>query len=324
MRDGLPPSVRLEECGCAVGCPPGEVPVLEGRDRLHGLPGRFTVVRCRTCGLMRTNPRPTQDTIGFYYPDDYGPHRAAAARSATPSPPRARPLWRRAARFLWPTVDDRALWLPDLRPGRLLEVGCASGSFLARMAARGWAAEGIELSPRAAAEARALGHRVHAGPIETAPDYDEPFDLIVGFMVLEHLHDPVHALRRLRGWIKPGGSLVLSVPNCGSLEFRVFGDAWYALQVPCHLSHFTPRTLRLVLERGGFASVQLAHQRVLGNLAASLGYLLEDRGHRNRASRWLVEYPVRAASAERLLAPFAWLLSVLGQTGRMTVWARPA
>src|SRR3546814_19345766 len=65
---------------------------------------------------------------------------------------------------------------------------------------------------------------------------DLPVDLIVGWMVLEHLHQPLAVLRKLRRWIQPDGWLVLSVPDAGSLEFRVFGDRWYALQLPTHSS----------------------------------------------------------------------------------------
>jgi hypothetical protein len=59
--------------GCPLGCPPDDEPVLQAIDELHGLPGRFSVVRCRSCKLMRTSPRPTLESIGQYYPDPYGP-----------------------------------------------------------------------------------------------------------------------------------------------------------------------------------------------------------------------------------------------------------
>ena len=71
----IPPDVVLEDADCPLGCPRSDETVLAGRDRLHGLPGRFQVVRCRSCGLMRTNPRPSPGTIGFYYPEDYHPYR---------------------------------------------------------------------------------------------------------------------------------------------------------------------------------------------------------------------------------------------------------
>src|SRR3546814_9273497 len=83
---------------------------------------------------------------------------------------------------------------------------------------------------------------------------DLPVDLIVGWMVLEHLHQPLAVLRKLRRWIQPDGWLVLSVPDAGSLEFRVFGDRWYALQLPTHLHHFSPETLANMMTAAGWTA----------------------------------------------------------------------
>ena len=65
--------IKLEQVSCPLVCQKGDKTVLTGRDLLHDLPGEFTVVKCLDCGLMRTNPRPTSGTVGFYYPDDYWP-----------------------------------------------------------------------------------------------------------------------------------------------------------------------------------------------------------------------------------------------------------
>lgn len=69
----IPNNVKMESKPCPLGCPPGDKLLLIGRDRLNNLPGEFKVVRCKTCRLIRTDPRPTQDTIAFYYPDSYEP-----------------------------------------------------------------------------------------------------------------------------------------------------------------------------------------------------------------------------------------------------------
>src|SRR2546425_7402449 len=81
--DSPAPDIEMESAGCPLECEARDDLVLQGSDRLHGLPGIFSVVRCRGCGLMRTNPRPTPHSMPFYYPADYGPHRVAAW--ATPS-----------------------------------------------------------------------------------------------------------------------------------------------------------------------------------------------------------------------------------------------
>lgn len=300
---------ELEDRPCPLGCRPDDQLVLTGRDRLYGLPGEFHVVRCRGCGLMRTNPRPTPEAMSARYPAEYAPHRGAARRD-----PGARTWTRRLFAF-------RTRSVPPLPRGRMLEIGCATGAFLDEMADRGWAVEGIEFSEDAASAARARGHCVHAGALETAPDPPAAYDLVTGWMVLEHLHEPVLCLRRLRDWTRPGGWLAISVPNCGSWERRAFGEDWYALHLPNHLFHYTPRSLAQVLERGGWRIERVLHQRTLANLAGSLGLALERRGRAPRLARALVHFPRNPGVWNHLLYPLAWLLGWLGQTGRMTVWA---
>lgn len=310
-------NVVLENVACPLGCNKGDDIVLTSRDLLHDLPGEFTVVKCRTCALMRTTPRPTPETIGFYYPDDYGPYLGTQVRQAKPAS--------RISKLLKPLVkrvfNFNTQRLPSLAPGRMLEVGCASGAFLHQMASQGWQVQGIEFSGKAAQAAAQLGYRVHAGQLETAPPPDEPFDLIVGWMVLEHLHDPIGGLQKLREWAKPGAWLVLSVPNSASLEFRLFKEKLYALHLPNHLYHFTPETLGRVLQAGGWTLETVHHQRVLSNLIASTGYALRDKGYA-RLGQKFIEFPERAVKWNYALYPLAWLFSTFGQTGRMTVWAR--
>ena len=316
----------MERSSCLFGCGAGDETVLVGRDRLHGMAGEFIVVRCRACGLIRTDPRPTRASIGLYYPEEYGPHLVPAGRESEPSPS-SYPAWKalalRAHRFL-----SRDMYrfhneaLPDMPLGRMLEIGCASGSFLSRMRRKGWEVEGIESSDRAAQAAVAAGFSVRTGTLEEAPDPQRPYDLIVGWMVLEHLHDPLLGLTKLRRWLAPGGRLAVSVPNAGSLEFRFFRDAWYALQLPTHLYHFTPKTLTKLLAASGWRKEKILHQRVLSNLAGSLGHLLRDRGHRGRLVRALEELPTIGGRWHYRLYPIASMLGMFGQTGRMTVWAR--
>lgn len=314
-------SVHLEDASCPMGCPRGDEAVLTGHDLLHELPGEFTVVKCCTCGLMRTNPRPTPDTIGFYYPDIYGPYIGTRVHEATSQPQKIsrikkllKPIFKRFFKFNTEIV-------PPLPPGRLLEVGCASGAFLHRMAGQEWQVEGIEFSEKAAQAAAALGYQVHAGPLETAPEPKMQYDLIVGWMVLEHLHDPISGLKKLREWSKPGAWLVLNIPNAGSLEFRLFRDRWYALQLPTHLYHFTPETLKKALKAGGWRLETIYHQRVLSNLIGSAGNVLRDNGYAKLGQK-LINFPEWACKWHFALYPIAWFISLFGQTGRMTVWAQ--
>ena len=312
-------TTKLENKICPLGCGNNDDIILVGRDLLHDLPGEFTVVKCRSCGLTRTNPRPTPESIGLYYPDDYGPYVGTQVRPANPT--HNSDIKKILKRFINRVIDFNTTRLPPMAPGRMLELGCASGSYLHKMAAQGWQVQGIEFSEKAAKAAAQLGFDVHAGPLETAPNPDEPFDLIVGWMVLEHLHNPVDCLKKLRQWAKPGAWLVLSVPNAGSIEFSIFKDKWYALQLPTHLHHFTPQTLENMLQITGWKLEKVHHQRVLSNLIASTGYVLRDKGY-VKVGQKFIDFPEQAGRWTYVLYPVAWLFSAFGQTGRMTIWAR--
>lgn len=308
--------IHIEHVPCPLRCSGGDRPVVTAPDRLHGLPGIFQVVRCRECGLMRTSPRPTLDSIHNYYPDDYGPYESTRVQPATVSA-RYLPRWKRILRNI---IDTNPQCMPPLKPGRLLEIGCASGVFLDAMAQKGWDVQGLEFSQKAASAARLLGHPVLIGTIESAPPPEQPYDVIVGWMVLEHLQHPVQCLEKLRSWLKPGGWLVLSVPDAGSWQFKLFKDAWYALDLPRHLFHYTPSTLREVLSAGGWKVERVFWQSDSKNLFKSLRYCCLDRGWSYSGAQLLDIAEGRRLRAGRLL--IGRMLGLARSSGRMTVWAR--
>jgi 2-polyprenyl-3-methyl-5-hydroxy-6-metoxy-1,4-benzoquinol methylase len=304
-----------------LGCPTKDEPVVRGHDLLHGLPGEFTVVRCVACGLQRTSPRPTPETVGLYYPDDYGPYQGTRVEHGGRG---GRGLKARLLGIAKRIFDTKAQALPGVQPGRMLEIGCASGSFLHYMAQRGWQVEGIEYSATAAQSARALGYAVDTGTLESVEKPAHSYDLIVGWMVLEHLHQPVQSLRKLAGWARRDAMLVVSVPNAGSSESRIFGPRWYALQLPTHLFHYDTSTITKIMQAGGWQVVRIHHHRTVANLVASTGYWLRDHGLARLGQRF-IRFPETGGRLGALLMfPLALPLAWFGQTGRMTVWARRA
>lgn len=142
--------------------------------------------------------------------------------------------------------------LPIAPPGRTLEVGCASGSYMLEATAQSWQTEGIEFSVESVARAQKLGLNVHCGTVENMPAPAAPFELVVGWMVFEHVHDPVAVFSKLRTWVQPQGWLSFSVPDSNAFDFWLFGGRWYALQVPGHITHFTATTAAKVLEKSGW------------------------------------------------------------------------
>ena len=322
MTADLTADLELEDAPCPMGCAREDEELFVGRDRFYGRPGTFPVVRCRRCHLIRTNPRPTLANIGAYYPDLYGPYHRQANRPTPAAEGLAavRQRWQRRLRL----DGTRELLPPHLEPGRALEVGCASGGFLLKLQRRGWQVEGIEPSSSAAERAAAQGLRVHVGPIETAPDRDQKLDLVVASHSLEHLHQPVESLRRLRSWARPGALLSCAVPDAGSFLFRRFGAAWYDADLPRHLFHFTPATFTNLLAAVGWRVEQIRGQRTPNCLMGSIGNALGDRkgALTRRLGKVFLAFPESRSPFKPLLFPLTIALAAIRQTGRMKVWAR--
>ena len=263
---------------------------------------------------MRTAPRPTQETIGAYYPGAYGPY-VPGTPALVPGPlERLRTALR---------LDGTRKLLPPLQPGLALEIGCAAGRFMSKLRRHGWTVHGIEPSPQAAAEARALGFPVHVGPLETAAPPAERYDLVVASHSFEHLHAPLDGFQRLRAWSRPGATLACAVPDAGGLLFRRFRGAWYDLDVPRHLFHFTPATLTAMLAKAGWKVERVRPEMTLNGLAGSLGYFLRDRsGGTSAMGEALLRFPEVRSPLKMLTWPLELLLTAFRQTGRMVVWAR--
>jgi SAM-dependent methyltransferase len=310
LSSAAPPGVRLEDAPCPLGCAEGDEPLFSGTDTLHGVAGTFTVVRCRLCGLRRTNPRPAPESIGVYYPAKYAPY--------APKPVRGGALGAALRRL---RLDGTRTLVPPVAPGRALEIGCASGGFLKKMEARGWRVSGIEPSAAAAETARSLGLSVHVGPLETAPAPDEPLDLVTASHAFEHLHEPVAAFAKLRAWSKDDGWLTCAVPDSSTALFSRFTTSWYDLDLPRHLFHFTPESLTAALARGGWRVERVTRQATLNGIMGTLGNVLTARGWKG-LGRALSAFPDSSALVREAAWPLAMLAGVTGQSGRMAVWAR--
>lgn len=284
--------------------------LFEGRDRLHGLPGVFTVAQCQQCGLVYLNPRPTKSEIGVYYPDDYEPYvffeRIRHNRLARLDYNYGLGKRRRA-------IEK---FVPD---GRLLDVGCGNGSFLYYMQEQSWQVHGVEIGQAGADYARQeLGLDVFLGELHGTAFPAYHFDLVTMWNVFEHLYDPAATLVEVKRILKPEGLLVITVPNLASWDTRVFGPAWVGYDVPRHLYTFSPATLGALLEQAGFRVMQTrclfgSHQAAVHSLRFSL-YRSRVQVIVKRVASWR---PLRL-----LTAPVFRLLDSLGKGSLITVFCQ--
>lgn len=219
------------------------------------IPGR--VVRCSGCGAVYKKPSAEARPLWDYYRD---------------SKYRELHYWafdQAAARALQRTLDAVVSVTGSPGSRSLLEIGCGTGQFLQLAQQRGFDVSGVELNAEHAAEAR---RRTNGGPILCGDfmieSFDRQFDVIAMLDLIEHLPDPLAALRRSYELLKPGGHVVVYTPNhsgitprVADLAYRVTGGA-VAGPVKeifdcLHVVFFDVASLRSALERSGFGVARL-------------------------------------------------------------------
>jgi 2-polyprenyl-3-methyl-5-hydroxy-6-metoxy-1,4-benzoquinol methylase len=224
-------------CGCASARPRFE---LVGED--------LRVVVCEGCGLGRLHPLPDAQALRGYYPDEYYGEPGRKFQGAIER--LVRLVGARHIGFLSRSLPAGA---------RVLDVGCGRGVILGALADRGFEVHGVELSAEAArgADPRA---KIRIAPrlAEAAFDADS-FDEVVIWHVLEHLADPRGTLAEARRILRPGGLLVVAVPNFSSLQARWSGAAWFHLDLPRHIFHFPVSALRELVAATGFEILSEHH-----------------------------------------------------------------
>ncbi|MGD9696616.1 MAG: class I SAM-dependent methyltransferase [Thermoleophilia bacterium] len=270
--------------------------VLTGTDHREGVGGVFSVVVCDGCGLARVDPWPDEPLA--WYPQGYQQHTAQTVtgrvvetvirRTATAA--LSAPI-RRLVTALVPDADNGGALS---RGATLLDVGAGNGTAVRALRAAGVDAHGLEPERRAVEAAHAAGTRtVLVGTLDDNPLAGRRWDVVRMYQTLEHMPDPLDALRRARALLSPAGRLVVGVPNFGSFGRRLFRASWDGLELPRHLYHFTGRSLTAVLERAGFAVTGLHTVALFGLLPASVDAATAG-GERQRG--WGRSLPLRAAA----------------------------
>ncbi|MCE5340391.1 MAG: class I SAM-dependent methyltransferase [Planctomycetaceae bacterium] len=323
---------NLETVKCPLCGENGYKPyITHARELYNGTDNYFDVVKCVNCQMIFTNPRPTKETIGFFYPDSanyYQPKTRNKDNTIEEKASKTVLANYYGYKFQPPFGKFRAAIFSKLfrsklatshiprfvTTGKLLDIGCSWGQYLARMARYGWDVYGIEINKKAVEHAQhTLGLKnIHNGSFDDYQCPDEFFDVIHMSMVLEHMHEPLQCLQRVNKLLKKGGQLIISVPDISGFEAKIYGKYAYTLQVPQHLNHFTPDTIRAILNKADFTVEKIVHQSAAKDLTESAKYL---------DNKLLYKILNSSIIKKGLARPFVFLLSKLGKTSRMSICA---
>jgi SAM-dependent methyltransferase len=213
---------------------------------VEGLTSR--VVVCEQCGLGSLHPMPSEAQIATFYPQEY------YGETGT----KFEPLVERMVRLV---ADRHARFLMrGLKPGaKILDVGCGRGVLLRAFADMGYEAHGVEVSETAAEGVDPRAQVRIASHLRDAKYPAGYFDRVVIWHVLEHLTDPRETIVEIERILRPGGRMIVAVPNFSSMQSRWAKEAWFHLDLPRHLYHFPSQALKRLVEACGFECRAMHH-----------------------------------------------------------------
>lgn len=302
------------------------------KDRLADLPGEFSICRCGGCGLVFQNPRVKKESISYFYSKNIGylnPRLAKKRNSGFKNFLKNQALinhfsYKGKKSFIYFLLSSPVVlflkiksWPYFKKDGKILEIGCADGSFLEELQEMGWWTKGVEPSETAAEFARVSRHLdIDKKPIEEASFPGSEFDAIIANMVFEHLYNPFETIKKVSGWLKPKGELIFSIPYFYGLEFSIFKSFAYGLQLPTHMFFFNKKIIKKFLKESGFLRIKFYHQFFDRDMVASSQYKYQETGKMfykilgyNKFARFFI------------IKPLVFLLALLGKTSRITIRA---
>jgi SAM-dependent methyltransferase len=207
----------------------------------------FDIRACSKCGLVYVSPQPAQEEFAKFYAGMYSEHSDESA----------------ATRSLGYVERHLAALLKRRRPqgGRIVEVGCGYGNFLAQIKEQPWRITALEVSQTALeyARARIPNAEFHQTTLEDADILPESHDCVAMIAVLEHVKNPRAAIAKVSGWLRPGGLLVIQVPyvNAFIRLKRFLPFLPIAFEAPRHLFDFSPKTLPAYLNEAGYRDIRV-------------------------------------------------------------------
>jgi len=206
----------------------------DGRDQYR--PGR---IKCARCGVATTSPWPSDEQLGAAYAVWYRPQGGRFSGLGD--------------KVLARTRSTLATRLNRVLPaGPVLDVGAGDGTLVGAFRKQGREAVGVDPYYQ--------GTSPHIRAVELE-DMTGSWSAVVFWHSLEHVRRPVRSLRHAASLVAPGGMLVVAVPNAASIQARLFGDQWLALDLPRHLVHITPNALLSQLEELGFTIERVSYLR---------------------------------------------------------------
>ena len=200
----------------------------------------FKILECKDCGLLYTIPRPNKNEIGKYYKsDEYYSHQENKEGFIPKVYEKVKSI---------NLKNKYTIATEKTRKGKILDIGCGVGDFLHTMEQHGWEGAGVEPSE----EAKAIAEKRIKAQLLSSEEQENLtegcFDVITMWHVLEHVDALRWQIQQLYRLCKPGGRIIIALPNYKSYDGQYYKAAWAAYDVPRHLNHFNEETIIKIFE----------------------------------------------------------------------------
>jgi len=217
--------------------------------------GKFRIVRCISCGLIFTSPRPRLLEMEKYYKSKMYFGRDVKKIDSMND--------KEGNELSYGPVYN--LVFNKKKKGKVLDIGAGTGMLLSKFKDAGWYVDGVELTKSAVSYAKKkYGINLRQGDF-LDKKFNNLYDIVILNGSLEHLHKPLETLRKAKSLIRRKGSIVISVPNSDSLGRMIYGRSWFPWQPPRHLYHFSPKTITRMLKKAGFRKIKILHSYDIQN-----------------------------------------------------------
>ena len=245
---------NLEHVNCCVCNSNSSEIISNGVDfEYNTVTNNFSFHRCNICGHNYLNPRPSSSDLGKIYPSNYGNYSNSKKFSVT-----------FFVKGILESLFLKKLFNIGNKPESVLDVGCGDGRLLKIIQStvrHDCILEGVEISDTASTGAKKLGFQVYNGSVEKIELKPDFYDYIFLIQVIEHLHDPIKSIAKLRGSLKKGGILVIETPDTDCLDYKIFFNRyWGGFHYPRHFNLFNKKNLSTILSADKFEMILISNK----------------------------------------------------------------
>ena len=248
MSSKKPDDSEMESIDCALCNSSNYHTILTGCDYKIPSEHKYNLVKCKKCGLIYLNPRPTKEVMDRFYLKEYFDTEKQSLNKIVAA------LGRQLQ-------DNRARRVVKIKKvGKVLDIGCGKGGFMYSLKRRNWDVCGLDPSSSPIKLIRdGLKNRVFNCELKDCHFEDKYFDVITLWHVFEHLPNPMDELREIHRILKDDGIMILTIPNINSVQFRLFKEKCFHLDIPRHLYHYSMETIEKMLSKARFRAANIKH-----------------------------------------------------------------